>query len=280
VSWVRAHARRYGLAEDVLLHHDLHVHVPAGAVPKDGPSAGVVMVTALLSLLTGRAARPYVALTGEITLSGVVLPVGGIKEKVLAARRSGVREIVLPMETEPNLRDEIPEHLRGDISIRLASTIEEAIDLALDLEGGVPMAQQQKVQEIMTKQLHTCRREATVREVARIMRDQRIGDVLVCDDSGKLLGIVTDRDLVVRAMAESRDPDQMKVGEIATDRPVTIEPGSSVDDAVRLMREKAIRRIPVVENDKPVGIVSIGDLAQQRDPGSALGQISAARPNN
>ena len=279
VSWVRAHARRYGLAEDVLLHHDLHVHVPAGAVPKDGPSAGVVMVTSLLSLLTGRAVRPYVALTGEITLSGVVLPVGGIKEKVLAARRAGIREIVLPMENEPNLRDEIPEHLRGDISIRLTSTIEEAIDMALDLEGGVPMAQQQ-VQEIMTKQLHTCRREATVREVARIMRDQRIGDVLVCDDGGKLLGIVTDRDLVVRAMAESRDPDQMKIAEIATDRPVTLDPSSSVEDAVRLMRDKAIRRIPVVENGKPVGIVSIGDLAQQRDPQSALGRISAAQPNN
>jgi ATP-dependent Lon protease len=105
--------------------------VPAGAVPKDGPSAGVVIVSALVSLLTGRSIRPWVAATGEITLSGVLLPIGGIKEKVLAARRSGVRELVLPRDNEPNLEDEVPPELRGLVAIRFASTIEQVVELVL-----------------------------------------------------------------------------------------------------------------------------------------------------
>ena len=131
VSWVRAHASRYGIADEILSTCDLHVHVPSGAVPKDGPSAGVVMVVALVSLLTDRPVRPNVALTGEITLSGVLLPIGGLKEKVIAARRSGVHELVVPVENEPNLRDEVPDHLRGDMTIRLAATIEQAVDIVL-----------------------------------------------------------------------------------------------------------------------------------------------------
>ncbi len=278
VSWVRANCARYGIACDVLRDIDLHIHVPAGAVPKDGPSAGVVMAASLVSLLTHRPVRPHVALTGEITLSGVLLPVGGIKEKVLAARRSGVRELVLPLDNEPNLRDEVPEHLRGDIAIRLASTVEQAVEIALS-PGGTAMAKQ-KIEDIMTKQVQCVNRNATVREVARIMRDQRIGDVLVTDDAGKLCGIITDRDLVVRAMAENKNVDAMTIGDIHTDKLVTLDPSSDIDDAVQLMRDKAVRRIPVVQNEMPVGIVSIGDLAQQRDPKSALGQISRAAPNN
>jgi ATP-dependent Lon protease len=131
VSWVRANASRYGIADDVFRTHDLHVHVPAGAVPKDGPSAGVVIATALVSLLTGRPVRPWVASTGELTLSGVLLPIGGIKEKVLAARRSGVRELVMPLDNEPNLNEEVPADLRGQVAIHFASTIEEAVDLVL-----------------------------------------------------------------------------------------------------------------------------------------------------
>src|SRR5205823_1202276 len=140
-------AARYGIAADVFRSHDLHIHVPAGAVPKDGPSAGTVMVASLVSLLTDRPMRPFVAMTGEITLSGVVLPIGGIKEKILAARRSGVREIILPLDNEPNLRDEVPEHLRGDITIHLASAIEQAIDLALTDIGGTAMSQ--RIEDIM-----------------------------------------------------------------------------------------------------------------------------------
>src|SRR6202044_1017538 len=98
LSWVRAHAEEYGIDPDFFRRQDIHIHVPSGAIPKDGPSAGVAMVTALISLLTGRPVRPRVAMTGEISLSGVVLPVGGIKEKVLGAKRAGIREVILPSE--------------------------------------------------------------------------------------------------------------------------------------------------------------------------------------
>ena len=277
VSWVRAHAKLYGIPEDELRKHDLHIHVPAGAVPKDGPSAGVVMVTALVSLLTNRPVEPHVAMTGELTLSGVVLPIGGIKEKVLAARRSGIRRLIVPADNEPNLREEVPEHLRGNVEIRLVSTIEDAIEIALP--GGPAMATE-KVQDIMTKQVHCVGEGASVRQVSKLMRDQNIGDVLVTDGDGKLCGIVTDRDIVVRAVAEGKDLDMMRIGDICSHTLVTVEPSTGVDDAIKLMREKAIRRIPVVDHDHPIGIVSIGDLAQARDPNSALGHISRAAPNN
>ena len=132
LSWVRANAGRYDIDEAAFRSSDLHVHVPSGAVPKDGPSAGVVMVASLVSLFTQRPLRPFVAMTGEITLSGVLLPVGGIKEKVLAARRSGVRELVLPAENENNLLKEVPAHLQEGLTIRFASTIEEAIEFGLE----------------------------------------------------------------------------------------------------------------------------------------------------
>jgi ATP-dependent Lon protease len=281
VSWVRAHAARYGIAEDIFEKHDIHIHVPAGAVPKDGPSAGIVMVLSLISLLTNRPMKPYTALTGEITLSGVLLPIGGIKGKVLAARRSGIRTIILPMDNDPNLREEVPDHLRGEVEVKLAASIDQAVDFALSPGGGSLMATQ-KIQDVMTKQVHSVSEDASIREVARLMRDQKIGDVLVCDAQGKLCGIITDRDIVVRAVAdEGNDLDQLRAKDICTsDRIVTLAPTDGVDEAVRLMTEKAIRRIPVVENEQPVGIVTIGDLAAQRDPDSALGQISQAAPNN
>src|SRR6202050_1838228 len=108
LSWVRSNSERYGIDPDFFRKLDLHVHVPSGAIPKDGPSAGVAMVTALVSLLTGRAIRPRVAMTGEISLSGIVLPVGGIKEKVLGAKRAGIREVILPSENEPNVLEDLP----------------------------------------------------------------------------------------------------------------------------------------------------------------------------
>jgi CBS domain-containing protein len=234
-----------------------------------------------VSLLTNRPVKPYTALTGEITLSGVLLPIGGIKEKVLAARRSGIHTIIIPMDNDPNLREEVPDHLRGDVRVELASSIDQAVDLALSPGGGSLMGTQ-KISTVMTKQVHSVHEEASLREVARLMRDQKIGDVLVTDAQGKLCGIITDRDIVVRAVAdEGNDLDQLRAKDICTsERLVTLEPTSGVDEAVRLMSEKAIRRIPVVENELPVGIVTIGDLAAQRDPDSALGQISQAAPNN
>src|SRR5262249_19308276 len=144
---------------------------------------------------------------------------------------------------------------------------------------GLAMATE-KVQDIMTKQVHCVGEGASVRQVAKLMRDQKIGDVLVTDSDGKLCGIVTDRDIVVRVVAEGKDLDMMRVGDICSHALVTVEPSSNIDDAIRLMREKAIRRIPVVDHDCPIGIVSIGDLAQSRDPNSALGHISRAAPNN
>jgi len=129
-SWIQSHASQLGLAADEFAKIDLHVHVPQGAVPKDGPSAGVAMVTSLTSLLTGRSAAPDVAMTGEITLRGKVLPVGGIKEKVLAAKRAGIQRVVLP---ERNRRDveEIPAHLVKGLEFQYVARIDEALDYIL-----------------------------------------------------------------------------------------------------------------------------------------------------
>jgi CBS domain-containing protein len=189
--------------------------------------------------------------------------------------------IVVPMENEPNLREEVPEHLRGEVEVKLAASIDQAVEFALSPDGGVVMAHQ-KVQDVMTKQVHSVDESASIREVARLMRDQKIGDVLVTDAEGKLCGIITDRDVVVRAVAnEGNDLDQLRAKDVCTgDHIATLSPQSGVDEAVKMMTEKAIRRIPVVENECPVGIVTIGDLAAQRDPESALGQISSAAPNN
>jgi ATP-dependent Lon protease len=125
-SWLRAQAAALGIDTSMFEKSDLHLHVPAGAVPKDGPSAGVAMVTSLTSLLTGRAARPEVAMTGEITLRGKVLPVGGIKEKVLAAKRAGIHEVVLPEKNRRDV-DEIPKHLLEGLAVSYVATIDEAL---------------------------------------------------------------------------------------------------------------------------------------------------------
>ena len=131
LSWVRAHADRYDIDPDFFRKHDLHIHVPSGAVPKDGPSAGVAMVTALVSLLTGRSVRPRVAMTGEISLSGIVLPVGGIKEKVLGAKRAGIKEVILPSENEPNVKEDLPPHMLDGVQVHFVRTADEALDIAL-----------------------------------------------------------------------------------------------------------------------------------------------------
>ena len=129
MSWLRSNSARYGLEEQAF-HHEFHLHVPAGAIPKDGPSAGVTMATALASVITGRPVRPRLAMTGEITLRGRVLPVGGIKEKALAARRAGVKEVVLPRRNRSDLED-IPEELRTDLTFHYVDTVDEVLAIAL-----------------------------------------------------------------------------------------------------------------------------------------------------
>ena len=131
LSWLRTHAREYGIDPDFFKAAEMHVHVPSGAIPKDGPSAGVTMAAAMASELTGRPVRGDIAMTGEITLSGRVLPVGGIKEKVLAARRVGIREVILPRQNEKNVKEDLTDELRKDMTVHLVATIDEVFALAL-----------------------------------------------------------------------------------------------------------------------------------------------------
>jgi ATP-dependent Lon protease len=131
LSWVKSNSAKLGINEEFFEKHDIHIHVPAGAIPKDGPSAGVTMVTALVSLLTDKPVRPLTAMTGEITLSGNVLPIGGVKEKTLAAKRAGVKDIILPAENQMNMEEDLtPEQLQG-IKVHYVKTIDEVLEIAL-----------------------------------------------------------------------------------------------------------------------------------------------------
>jgi ATP-dependent Lon protease len=131
LTWVRSNAASLGLPEDFTKEIDLHIHVPAGAIPKDGPSAGVTMTTVLVSLLTDTPLRPLTAMTGEITLSGNVLPVGGIKEKFLAARRAGIQTIILPADNKQDVEEDLTPELIGNVDIHYASRIEDVLAVAL-----------------------------------------------------------------------------------------------------------------------------------------------------
>jgi ATP-dependent Lon protease len=135
LSWVRGRSDRLGVPPDFFESSDIHIHVPAGAVPKDGPSAGVTIATSLASLLSGRPVRPNLAMTGEITLRGKVMPVGGIKEKVLAAKRAGIDAVILPRLNEKDL-EELPEKVRQEMTFHFVDTIDEALELALEPRPG------------------------------------------------------------------------------------------------------------------------------------------------
>jgi ATP-dependent Lon protease len=132
LSWVRSHADELGIASEFWETSDIHVHVPAGAIPKDGPSAGVTMTTALVSLLTGRRVRSGLAMTGEVSLAGRVLPVGGIKEKVLAAHRAGIRTVLLPSRNAKNLMEDVPARVRDEMTIHLVDSVPDVLKLALE----------------------------------------------------------------------------------------------------------------------------------------------------
>jgi CBS domain-containing protein len=135
------------------------------------------------------------------------------------------------------------------------------------------------VDQVMTHDPRTISKGDTLADAAKQMRDGDIGAVLV-EDSGKLAGIVTDRDIVVRAVADGRDPSSVKAGDVCTGNVATVTPDQTLEDAVKLMRDQDVRRAPVVQDGKPVGIHSLGDLAEQRDAGSVLADISSASPNN
>ncbi|MGZ3644578.1 MAG: endopeptidase La [Ktedonobacteraceae bacterium] len=135
LSYVRSHAESLGLPANVFENQNVHIHVPAGAIPKDGPSAGVTMVTVMVSLASGRKVRSDVAMTGEITLRGKVMPIGGIKEKVLAAYRSGIRTVIMPKKNELDLMEDLPKELREKMKFVFVTDIREVLDAALESSG-------------------------------------------------------------------------------------------------------------------------------------------------
>jgi ATP-dependent Lon protease len=149
LSWVRAHAKQLGVPEGWFAEHDIHIHVPAGAVPKDGPSAGITMATAIASLVQGKAVAEDVGMTGELTLTGQVLPIGGLREKVLAAQRAGLKRVIAPRENEPDL-EELPPETRKELEFTLVDDIEDVLRAALD----------------ETRQAKAPRRPATERQAA------------------------------------------------------------------------------------------------------------------
>ena len=149
---VRSRAVGMGVADDYFEKHDLHVHVPEGATPKDGPSAGIGMVTALASVMTGIPVRAEVAMTGEITLRGKVLAIGGLKEKLLAAHRGGIKTVIIPKENEKDIR-EIPENIRADLNVVPVDWIDEVLDLALESQP------QPSVGEIINKDENGSKKE-------------------------------------------------------------------------------------------------------------------------
>ena len=139
LSYVRAHARELGVDDEYFQKNDIHIHVPAGAIPKDGPSAGVTMATAICSLVTGTPISSEVAMTGEVTLTGQVLPIGGLKEKTLAAQRAGIHTVILPTRNQVDLED-VPENLRADMTFVPVDRVEQVWEAAMGLHASTAVA--------------------------------------------------------------------------------------------------------------------------------------------
>ena len=135
VSYIRQVADKLGIDKEFYKNYDLHLHIPEGATPKDGPSAGVTMCTAMISTLTGIPVRKDIAMTGEITLRGNVLPVGGIREKVMAAHRAGIRKVLIPRDNEPDIQER-PEAVRNDMEFVLLDTVNDALDQVMVKKAG------------------------------------------------------------------------------------------------------------------------------------------------
>jgi ATP-dependent Lon protease len=152
LTWVRSNAILLAIDENFFAEHDIHIHVPAGAIPKDGPSAGITMVTALVSLLTNRPVRPLTAMTGEITLSGDVLPIGGVKEKVLAAKRAGVTQVILPAENKTNLEEDLTPEQLENITVHYVKSIPEVLALALPHSKSEESEDAEEREKVLTEQ--------------------------------------------------------------------------------------------------------------------------------
>jgi ATP-dependent Lon protease len=147
MSYVRSHAAQLGLEPDFFEKSDFHLHVPAGAQPKDGPSAGVTIATALTSLISGRMVKPALGMTGEITLRGQVLPIGGVKEKVLAGHRNGLRTIILPKRNKPDL-DDVPQEIKNDMTFIFAENVDEVLAAALEPAAKRPVKSKRKPKKV------------------------------------------------------------------------------------------------------------------------------------
>jgi ATP-dependent Lon protease len=152
LTWVRSNAILLGIDENFFAEHDIHIHVPAGAIPKDGPSAGITMVTALVSLLTNRPVRPLTAMTGEITLSGDVLPIGGVKEKVLAAKRAGVTQVILPADNKTNLEEDLTPEQLENVTVHYVKSIPEVLALALPHTKSEESQDAEEREKVLTEQ--------------------------------------------------------------------------------------------------------------------------------
>jgi ATP-dependent Lon protease len=165
LSYVRSNAVQLGLPTNVFAEQSIHIHVPAGSIPKDGPSAGVTMVTVLVSLASGRKVRSDVAMTGEITLRGKVMPIGGVKEKVLAAYRSGIRTVILPKRNEPDILEDLPKELHEQMHFIFATDIREVVEAAL--EPGATKEIKSKSKEIANGHERPKRHKAEKASVAK-----------------------------------------------------------------------------------------------------------------
>jgi ATP-dependent Lon protease len=130
MTYLQANAKKYGIDPEVFTKKNVHIHVPEGAVPKDGPSAGITLMTALASSFTGKRVKPFLAMTGEITLRGQVLPVGGIKEKILAAKRSGLKEVIMSVQNEKDVKEINPSYIKG-LKVNYVKTMQQVLELAL-----------------------------------------------------------------------------------------------------------------------------------------------------